>query len=87
LCEGRRSRLAAQIVAQVRRYNPSMSAERIRLHALVDALPDSEVQTALALLGGLGDEEVIDTVTTAKLDLARAEPGEDTPMAEIEPLA
>ena len=47
-----------------------MSCDRNRLQALVDALPDSE-------------QEIIDDETAAKLDLARAEPGDDVPLEEV----
>jgi hypothetical protein len=60
-----------------------MSSDRHRLHALVDALPDTEVQAAISYLSELGEEEIIDSETAAKLDLARAEPGEDVPMEEV----
>jgi hypothetical protein len=60
-----------------------MSCDRNRLHALVDALPDTEVQVAISFLAEPGEEEIIDADTAAKLDLARAEPGEDTPLEEV----
>ncbi|SPE37402.1 hypothetical protein SBA6_70044 [Candidatus Sulfopaludibacter sp. SbA6] len=60
-----------------------MSPDRNRLHALVDALPESEVQAAISFLAELSEEEVIDAETAAKLDLARAEPGEDVPLEEV----
>lgn len=60
-----------------------MSEERGRLHTLVDALPESEVQAAIALLARLGDEDFIDDETAAKLDMARAEPGADLPLEEL----
>ena len=57
-----------------------MSSDRSRLHVLVDALPDSEVDAAISLLAELGEEEIIDSETAAQLDMARAEPGEDIPL-------
>jgi hypothetical protein len=60
-----------------------MSSDRNRLHALVDALPDTEVQVAISFLAELGEEEIIDAYTAAKLDLARAEPGDDLPLEEV----
>jgi len=61
-----------------------MSSDRNRLHALVDALPDAEVQVAISFLAGLREEETIDPETAAKLDLARAEPGDDVPLEEVQ---
>ena len=49
----------------------------------MDALPDSEVQVAISFLAELGEQEVLDAGTAAKLDLARAEPGEDVPLDEV----
>lgn len=60
-----------------------MSSDRSRLHALVDALPDTDVQVAISFLAELGEEEIIDTETAAKLDLARAERGDDVPLEEV----
>ncbi|MGA2149060.1 MAG: hypothetical protein ABSH49_29300 [Bryobacteraceae bacterium] len=60
-----------------------MSTDRNRLQSLVDALADSEVQVAISFLSELGEQEVIDTETAAKLDLARAEPGDDIPLDEV----
>jgi hypothetical protein len=60
-----------------------MSSDRNRLHALVDALPEAEVQVAISFLSELGEEEIIDGETAAKLDLARAEAGEDVPLEEV----
>jgi hypothetical protein len=51
-----------------------MSCDRNRLHARVDAVSGSEV---------LGEEEIIDAEAAAKLDLARAEPGDDVPLEEV----
>ena len=59
-----------------------MSSDRSRLQSLVDALPDSEVQMAISFLAELGERE-IDAETAAKLDLARAEPGDDVPLDEV----
>jgi hypothetical protein len=60
-----------------------MSADRDRLQTLVDALPDSDVQVAISFLTELGGQEIIDAETAAKLDQARAEPGEDVPLEEV----
>jgi hypothetical protein len=60
-----------------------MAADRNRLHALVDALPETEVEVAISFLAELGEEEIIDTETTAKLDRARAEQGADVPLEEV----
>jgi hypothetical protein len=60
-----------------------MSSDRNRLQALVDALPDTEVQVAISFLAELGELEIIDAETAAKLDLARAEPGDDIPLEEV----
>jgi hypothetical protein len=51
-----------------------MSADRDRLQSLVDALPDTEVQVAISFMAELGEQEIIDAETAAKLDLARTEP-------------
>lgn len=56
-----------------------MAADRNHLRALVDALSDSEVPVAISFLAELGDEEVVDAETLAKLDEALAEPGDDLP--------
>jgi len=56
-----------------------MSADRDRLQSLVDALPDAEVQVAISFLAELGEQEIVDTETAAKLDLARMQPGDDIP--------
>ena len=48
-----------------------------------DALPDSKVQVAISFLAELGEQEVLDAETAAKLDLARAEPGDDIPLDEV----
>jgi cell division inhibitor SulA len=60
-----------------------MSSDRHRLQSLVDALSDSEVQVAISFLAELGEQEIIDAETAAKLDLARAEPGDDVPLEEV----
>jgi hypothetical protein len=60
-----------------------MSPDRDLLHGLVDALPDTQLQTALSFLSELGDEELVDAETAAKLDAARNEPGEDIPLEEV----
>jgi hypothetical protein len=60
-----------------------MSSDRNRLQSLVDALPDTEVQVAISFLAELGGQEIIDADTAAKLDLARAEPGDDVPLEEV----
>jgi hypothetical protein len=60
-----------------------MPPDRSRLHALVDALPDTEVEVAISFLAELGEEEIVDAETAAKLDLARAEPGGDVPLEQV----
>ena len=60
-----------------------MAPDRNRLHALVDALPETEVEVAISFLAELGEEEIIDTETAAKLDRARTEPGGDVPLEEV----
>ena len=60
-----------------------MSSDRNRLQSLVDALPDSEVEVAISFLAELGEQEVLDAETAAKLDLARSEPGDDIPLDEV----
>jgi hypothetical protein len=60
-----------------------MSSDRNRLQSLVDALPDTEVQVAISFLTELGEQEIIDAETAAKLDLARAEAGDDVPLEEV----
>jgi hypothetical protein len=60
-----------------------MSSDRSRLHALVDAIPDTEVPVAISFLAELGEEEIIDAETAAKLDRALAEPGDDIPLEEV----
>ena len=60
-----------------------MSSDRDRLQSLVDALPDSDVQVAISFLAELGEQEIIDAETAAKLDQSRAEPGDDVPLEEV----
>ena len=60
-----------------------MSSDRIRLQSLVDALRDTEVQAAISFLAELGEQEIIDAETAAKLDPARTEPGDDVPLQEV----
>jgi len=60
-----------------------MSTDRERLQSLVDALPDTEVQVAISLLAELGEQEIVDAETAAKLDLARTEAGDDIPLEEL----
>ena len=60
-----------------------MSSDRDRLQSLVDALPDSDVQVAISFLAELGEQEIIDAETAAKLDRARAETGDDVPLEEV----
>jgi hypothetical protein len=60
-----------------------VSSDRDRLQSLVDALPDTEVQVAISFLAELGEQEIIDTETAAKLDLARTEQGDDIPLEEV----
>lgn len=60
-----------------------MAADRNRLHALVDALPETEVEVAISFLAELGEEEIVDTETAAKLDRSRAEQGGDVPLEEV----
>jgi len=68
---------------RLRSYNWSMSADRSRLQSLVDALPDNEVQVAISFLAELGEQEIVDAETAARLDLARAEPGDYIPLEEV----
>jgi hypothetical protein len=44
-----------------------MFSDRSRLQSLVDALPDSEVQVAISFLAELGEQEILDAETAAKL--------------------
>lgn len=60
-----------------------MSSDRNYLQALVDAIPDSEVPTAISFLAELADEEIIDAETAAKLDRSLAEPGDDLSLEEV----
>jgi hypothetical protein len=38
---------------------------------------------AISFLAELGEQEVLDAETAAKLDLARTEPGDDNPLDEV----
>ncbi len=60
-----------------------MSLDRSRLRALVDGLPDNDVPVRSLCLAELSEEETADAQTAAKLDRARAEPGEDIPWEEV----
>ena len=60
-----------------------MAADRSRLHALVDALPDTELEVAISFLAELSEEEIVDAETAAKLDQARTESGDDIPLEEV----
>jgi hypothetical protein len=60
-----------------------MSSDRDRLRSLVDALPDTEVLVPISFLTELGEQEIIDPETAAKLDLALTEPGDDVPLEEV----
>jgi hypothetical protein len=60
-----------------------MSSDRNRLQSLVDALPDTDVQVAISFLAELGEQEIVDAETAARLDLARTEPGDDVPLEEV----
>ncbi len=71
------------VAVRPRSYNRSMSSDRDRLQSLVDALPDTEVQMAISFLAELGEQEIIDDETAAKLDSARTEPGDDIPLEEV----
>jgi len=42
----------------------------------MDAFADNEVLVAISFLAELGEQEIIDDETAAKLDKARAEPGD-----------
>ena len=60
-----------------------MPSGRNHLHALVDALPEAEVEVAISFLSELGDEEIVDAETAAKLDASLQEPGDDIPLEEV----
>jgi hypothetical protein len=60
-----------------------MSSDRARLQSLVDALPDTEIPAAISFLAELGEQEIVDAETAARLDLARTEPGDDVPLEEV----
>jgi hypothetical protein len=67
----------------VAKYNRDMVCDRNRLRALVEALPDGDVEVAISFLEELGEEEIIDAGTAAMLDQARTEPGDDVPLEEV----
>ncbi len=75
-CQAKRALLA-------RSYNCGMSSDRDRLQSLVDALPDAEVQVAISFLAELGEQEIVDVETAARLDQARSEPRDDVPLEEV----
>ena len=56
---------------------------RQQLHELVDSLPDVQIPAAIAFLSELGDEEVIDAETSARLDAALTEPGDNISLEEL----
>jgi hypothetical protein len=60
-----------------------MSSDRQRLQSLVDALPETEVQVAISFLAELGEQEIVDEETSAMLDQALTESGDDIPMEEV----
>ena len=60
-----------------------MSSDRDRLQSLVDALPDADVQVAISFLSELGEQQIVDAKTAARLDPARTEPGDDVPLEEV----
>jgi len=60
-----------------------MASSRNRLHELVDALPEEQVEAALQFLSEMGDEEVVDSETAAKLDAARVESGDDVSLEDL----
>jgi hypothetical protein len=60
-----------------------MPSGRNHLHALVDALPEAEVQVAISFLSELGEEEIVDAETAAQLDAALREAGDDIPLEEV----
>jgi hypothetical protein len=87
-CQILTAAILTQQIAAIRRaviaaYNGDMSSDRDRLHALVDALPGTDVQAAISFLAELGEEEIIDAETAARLELARAEEGDDVPLEEV----
>jgi hypothetical protein len=41
------------------------------------------VHVAISFLAELGEQEIVDAETAAKLDLARTEPGDDVPLDEV----
>ncbi|PWU12113.1 MAG: hypothetical protein C5B51_01340 [Terriglobia bacterium] len=60
-----------------------MATNRQRLHEIVDSLPDNQLEAALCFLAEMGDEEVVEPETAAKLDAALSELGEDVPLEEV----
>jgi hypothetical protein len=60
-----------------------MPSDRDHLQSLMDALADTEVPVAISFLAELGEQEIIDDETAAKLDKARAEAGDDVPLEEV----
>jgi hypothetical protein len=60
-----------------------MASDRYRLHQLVDSLPETQLDAAYSFLSELGEEEVVDPETAAKLDQAREETSEDVPPEEV----
>jgi hypothetical protein len=60
-----------------------MPSGRNHLHALVDALPEAEVQVAISFLSELGEQEIVDAETAAKLDAGLREAGDDIPLEEV----
>jgi cell division inhibitor SulA len=78
-----RSMFGVKLAGRPRNYSCGMSSDRDRLQSLVDALPDTEVQVAISFLAELGEQEIVDAETAAKLDLARMEPGDDVPLEEV----
>jgi len=46
-------------------------------------LPEAQVPAAIAFLSELDDEEVIDAETSAKLDAALTEPGENVSLDDL----
>ena len=60
-----------------------MSADRDRLQSLVDALPDTELKVAISFHAELGEQEIVDAETAAKLDLAHTEAGDSIPLEEL----
>jgi hypothetical protein len=61
-----------------------MSVDHDRLQSPVEALPDTDLDVAISFLSELGEQEIVDAETAAKLDLARMEPGDDVPLEEVQ---